>query len=243
MSKKAYRMVLLCALFILAGCVARNDPLFGPHIRAADQAIENARKRGVDKQDPAKFQALVKLRDDAEKIYMSCDYYTGKKMAQQVVAQAKTLKGLPKVAVKKAPVKVKKSPVVPKAVKTTAGDIPKLGAVLFEFDRTRVRPSFYPVLDRAVFLLKSAPGLRMNIEGHADSVGTVPYNQALSKLRAGEAKKYIVKKGVSGDRLSIKAFGENNPAASNGTKAGRAKNRRVMLKPVGKFQGKTIGEN
>ena len=74
MNNKSYRILLMGAVLLLAGCVARTDPLFSKYILAADRAIEDARKRGVDKQDPAKFQELVKLRDDAEQNYMAPHY-------------------------------------------------------------------------------------------------------------------------------------------------------------------------
>ncbi len=231
MNNKPYRIFLIGGVLLLAGCVARNDPLFSKHIKAADQAIEDARGRGVDKQDPAKFRALVKLRDDAEKAYMACFYYKAKDMTRQVVQTAKALEGLPKTAVKSVP--AKKRPASPKAVKTSVRKPLKFGVVQFDFDRYTVKPKFYPVLNQAVSILKKAPGLRMSIEGHADSVGTLSYNQALSEKRAESVMNYLVKKGVSRDRISIKGFGKESPVASNDTEEGRARNRRVVLSSSG----------
>lgn len=238
MKNRLCRLLLMGAVLLIAGCGARLDPFFSKHILAADRAIENARQRGVDKQNPAKFRELVKLRDNAEERYMACFYYEAKDMTREVVETASLLKGLPKVAAKKAP--SKKISAVPKPVKVSAGDIFKFGVVLFDFDRYTVKPKFYPVLDRAVSSLKNVPRLQMIIEGHADSVGTLPYNQALSEQRAEEVKKYIVKKGVSRKRLSARGLGEKDPTTSNISDKGRARNRRVELRSM---RGAPIGEN
>ena len=235
MNKKPFQIFLIGAAIFLAGCGARLDPIFSPHVKAADRAIENARQRGVDKQDPAKFKALVKLRDDAEKTYMVCEYYKAVDMTKQVAQRADALKGLPKVAVK--------PPAAPKPVKAATPKPLKLGLVRFDFDRYTIKSEFHSVLDQVVFALKNTPGLRMVIEGHADSVGTLSYNKKLSENRANVVVNYLVKKGVSRDRLSTVGWGEESPTTLNDTEKGRAMNRRVEFKLVGGAKGKPAGKN
>jgi outer membrane protein OmpA-like peptidoglycan-associated protein len=235
MNKKTFQIFLIGAALFLAGCGARLDPMFSPYIKAADRAIESARQRGAGKQDPAKFKALVKLRDDAEKIYMVCKYYEAIGMTKQVAQRADALKGLPKVAVK--------APAAPKPVKAAVPKPLKLGLVRFDFDRYTVKSEFYPVLDQVVFSLKNIPGLRMVIEGHADSVGTLSYNKKLSQKRARAVVNYLVRKGVSRDRLSTVGWGEESPTTLNDTEKGRAMNRRVEFKLVGGAKGKSAGKN
>ncbi len=155
MNNKSYRILLMGAVLLLAGCVARTDPLFSKYILAADRAIEDARKRGVDKQDPAKFQELVKLRDDAEQNYMACIYYKAQDMMREVVQRASLLKGLPKVAAKP-----KMIPAPPKPVKATAAKPIKFLPVLFDFDQYTIKTRFYPELDQSVFILKASPRLQ-----------------------------------------------------------------------------------
>ena len=235
MNKKPFQIFLIVVALFLVGCGARLDPMFGPHIKAADRAIENARQRGVDKQDLAKFKALVKLRDDAEKTYMICNYYDAVGMAKQVAQRADALKGLPKVAVK--------PPAAPKPVKAAAPKPLKLGLVRFDFDRYTIKSEFYPVLDQVVYSLKNIPGLRMVIEGHADSVGTLSYNKKLSQKRAQAVVDYLVKKGVPEDRLTTVGWGEESPTTLNDTENGRAMNRRVEFKLVGGAKGEPAGKN
>ncbi|MCH8325524.1 MAG: OmpA family protein [Bacteroidetes bacterium] len=68
------------------------------------------------------------------------------------------------------------------------------------------------------------------VEGYTDAYGQANYNMKLSKRRAESVVNYLVNKGVERDRFTVKPFGETNPVASNKTKEGRAKNRRVVVK-------------
>ncbi len=69
------------------------------------------------------------------------------------------------------------------------------------------------------------------IEGHTDSVGSEAYNMGLSKRRAESVASYLASQGVNlGNRFATEAFGESKPIASNDTEAGRAENRRVVIR-------------
>jgi len=105
-----------------------------------------------------------------------------------------------------------------------------LRGVNFDFDKSNIRADAAPVLDEAASILKENSSVRVSVEGHTDSVGTDAYNQALSLRRANAVKAYLVKQGVSADRLQVRGLGESTPVASNDTNDGRAQNRRVELK-------------
>ncbi len=83
------------------------------------------------------------------------------------------------------------------------------------------------ILDRAVQMLKQKSGVSVNIEGHTDSRADEDYNQRLSLRRAAAVRDYLVSRGIDGSRLTAVGRGENYPVASNETKDGRLKNRRV----------------
>ena len=69
------------------------------------------------------------------------------------------------------------------------------------------------------------------IDGYTDSTGDEAYNVGLSKRRAEAVANYYRSKGVKlGDRFVTNGYGEAHPVASNDTKEGRAKNRRVVLR-------------
>ena len=101
--------------------------------------------------------------------------------------------------------------------------------VLFDFDSTEIKSEAHPILNEASDILKINPEINVKIDGHTDNIGTFNYNMKLSKRRAKAVMKYFTSKGVDTKRLTVKGFGLTMPVASNDTKEGRAKNRRVEL--------------
>jgi OmpA-OmpF porin, OOP family len=83
--------------------------------------------------------------------------------------------------------------------------------------------------DLAAYLVKY-PEFKLDINGHTDNTGTAAMNQKLSERRAASAKSYLVKNGVSADRITTKGFGFNQPITDNKTAANRALNRRIEFK-------------
>lgn len=104
--------------------------------------------------------------------------------------------------------------------------------VLFGFDSTEIDPGAFNMLDEAVVVMGKNSNLKVEIDGHTDNTGPAEYNLGLSERRANAVMKYFVDKGIDASRLTAKGFGLTQPVADNGTKEGRAKNRRVELKPV-----------
>jgi OOP family OmpA-OmpF porin len=105
-----------------------------------------------------------------------------------------------------------------------------LDNVLFDFDKTAIKPDGAKILDRLIAFLKENPDKKVALEGHTDSVGTEQYNQGLSERRANSVKDYLTKRGVDSGKISTRGFGETRPIADNKTAEGRAKNRRVEIK-------------
>lgn len=103
------------------------------------------------------------------------------------------------------------------------------GNLTFSSGSYNIKPGFHEVLNSLVFVLKDYRDTRINIWGHTDSVGNADYNQALSKRRAQSVAKYLAVKGVNTERLSVEGLGETQPIATNKTKVGRAKNRRIEI--------------
>lgn len=101
--------------------------------------------------------------------------------------------------------------------------------VLFDFDSTNIKFEAHPMLDEASNILKKYPDIDVEVDGHTDNIGTAEYNMNLSERRANAVMEYFVNKGVDGRRLTKNGYGFTKPVASNATKEGRAKNRRVEL--------------
>jgi OOP family OmpA-OmpF porin len=104
-----------------------------------------------------------------------------------------------------------------------------LRGINFAFDSARIEPEFEPVLDVAVDELQANPDISVEVAGHTDSTGADDYNQALSERRASSVVDYLVSKGIDRSRLAPTGSGESQPVADNGTRDGRAQNRRVEL--------------
>jgi peptidoglycan-associated lipoprotein len=101
--------------------------------------------------------------------------------------------------------------------------------VHFDFDRFNLRPEALKILDDAVAKLQQNPDVRVTIEGHCDSIGTVEYNLALGERRANAVRDYLAQRGIMNVRLRTVSYGEERPIADNTTAQGRALNRRAHL--------------
>jgi outer membrane protein OmpA-like peptidoglycan-associated protein len=97
------------------------------------------------------------------------------------------------------------------------------------FDRSAIPNEYKPKLDDAAKFLMDHPEVKFTVYGHTDSVGDENYNQGLSEKRAKNVAKYLADKGIDPARLEVKGYGETQPAASNDTRDGRAKNRRTEV--------------
>ncbi len=75
--------------------------------------------------------------------------------------------------------------------------------------------------------LKENPALEIQINGHTDNTGSAKKNKELSKARAQSVKNYFIELGIESQRLTSEGYGSEKPMATNATKEGKAKNRRV----------------
>lgn len=115
------------------------------------------------------------------------------------------------------------------AQKTDRGYVLTLGDILFDTDKSVLKPGADSTLDQLAEFLREYPDRRLLIEGHTDSRGTDSYNVALSRDRANAVRVALLDRGIPADRLQSKALGESFPLASNDTSAGRQENRRVEV--------------
>lgn len=104
--------------------------------------------------------------------------------------------------------------------------------VLFDFNKSDIKPVAYDSLNKVVDILRIDPSLKIEIQGHTDSIGSEKYNEKLSTARAIAVMEYLIAKGIDAERISASGYGETRPIAPNDTEVGRAKNRRVELAPI-----------
>jgi outer membrane protein OmpA-like peptidoglycan-associated protein len=101
--------------------------------------------------------------------------------------------------------------------------------VNFDTGKATIKPDSDKTLDDAAAALKAASGLKIEVGGHTDNVGTPQANEKLSDERAKAVMAALVKRGVAANRLTAKGYGQSSPIADNRSEDGRAKNRRVEL--------------
>ena len=106
--------------------------------------------------------------------------------------------------------------------------------IFFDFDKATIRPESANELDRLIKLLSENPTIKIELGSHTDSKGSDDYNQKLSQSRSQSVVTYLIGKGIAGDRLVAKGYGETVPVASNDTDEGRQMNRRTDFKILSK---------
>jgi outer membrane protein OmpA-like peptidoglycan-associated protein len=122
---------------------------------------------------------------------------------------------------------------------TARGLIVNLSDVLFDTAKATLKPGAREKLARVSGILGTHPDLKIEIEGHTDSVGSDSYNDGLSERRAESVRAYLVEQRIAPQSITTKGFGEHQPVATNDTAAGRQRNRRVELV----VSGDVIGTN
>lgn len=115
------------------------------------------------------------------------------------------------------------------------GDLKTIGhvavyGILFDTNRSEVKPDSKPALEEIAKLLKVEPSLKLKVVGHTDMSGSMDANLKLSQARAEAVVQALVSQfGIAASRLKGHGVGPLAPVASNDTEEGKAKNRRVEL--------------
>jgi OOP family OmpA-OmpF porin len=105
-----------------------------------------------------------------------------------------------------------------------------LEGVHFDYNKSSLTSAAKATLDANVAkIMRNGDRIKaIHVVGHTDSHGPKAYNQMLSEKRAKSVAAYLKAKGVS-VKVMAKGMGETMPVADNGTREGRAKNRRVEI--------------
>jgi outer membrane protein OmpA-like peptidoglycan-associated protein len=120
---------------------------------------------------------------------------------------------------------------------TQRGLIVNISDVLFDFNKYTLKPGAREKLAKVSGILLAYPGLKIQLEGHTDSIGSDDYNQKLSEQRANAVRDYLTSQGVPQNTTAAVGLGKADPVASNDTGEGRQRNRRVEMvvsgEPIG----------
>ena len=112
---------------------------------------------------------------------------------------------------------------------TARGLIVNMSDVLFDTGKYTLKPGTQVSLAKVAGILQSYPGLKVQVEGYTDSIGSDDFNQKLSDNRAAGVKNFLISQGVSSGNITSEGFGKNDPVADNATSSGRTQNRRVNM--------------
>ena len=115
------------------------------------------------------------------------------------------------------------------AVKTERGYVVTIGDVLFATDQATLNPNGTSTLRKLADVMSQNPNRTVLVEGFTDSTGSASHNQDLSQRRAEAVATALGQMGVARDRISMKAYGQAFPVASNDNASGRQQNRRVEI--------------
>jgi outer membrane protein OmpA-like peptidoglycan-associated protein len=121
------------------------------------------------------------------------------------------------------------------------GLIVNMSDVLFDTGSYTLKAGAREKLAKISGILLAYPALKIQVEGHTDSVGGDDYNQRLSEQRAQSVREYLVDQMVSADSVTAFGFGKSRPVATNDTPEGRQQNRRVELVVSGEAIGQNLG--
>jgi len=167
---------------------------------------------GENKIDYDKIKEMI---DNAQKPAAEVDY---KRIEDMLDKKLKGMKNDPTVIYQQTP---------------DGDNAPKqLVSVNFNTGSAELRTDAYVLLAQNVLVLMANPDMKVEIGGYTDNTGTEASNKKLSEMRAENVKKYLVAKGISASRISVKSYGASSPISDNDSEGGRALNRRVELRIV-----------
>jgi outer membrane protein OmpA-like peptidoglycan-associated protein len=101
--------------------------------------------------------------------------------------------------------------------------------ILFDTGKSSIKAASTGVMVDIIRILAEYPTAKFSVEGHTDSQGGAKTNQALSESRANAVRDFLIGEGIAAARLTAAGYGEDQPIASNKTRAGRKENRRVQI--------------
>ena len=125
---------------------------------------------------------------------------------------------------------------------TVRGLIVNMSDVLFDTGSYTLKPGAREKLAKISGILLAYPALKIQIEGHTDSVGGDDFNQKLSEQRAEMVRDYLIDQLVPASSVTARGFGKTKPIATNDTPEGRQQNRRVELVVSGDAIGESVDD-
>ncbi|MFX0557256.1 OmpA family protein [Maribacter sp. CXY002] len=85
----------------------------------------------------------------------------------------------------------------------------QLSTIYFDFDKYDIRKDSEVEIEKVIAAMEKYPSLKLKVNSHTDSRGPAAYNLWLSQKRAESTINYMIRKGISKDRLVSEGYGES----------------------------------
>ena len=204
--------------------------------KANAQAAEDARQRSQAEADRA---AAERAQAEAQQQQAQADAARAAALAEQQKAQAAAAEAIRQKEAQRQRLLDQLNQVL-ETKDTPRGLVVSMPDVLFDSGSYTLKPAARERLARISGIVLAYPDLRLEIEGHTDSIGSDAYNQTLSEKRAASVRDYLVDNNVSINNVIARGLGKADPVADNSTAAGRKLNRRVEMIVSGDVIGTQI---
>lgn len=110
------------------------------------------------------------------------------------------------------------------------GKVMRLDALVFQQRSAIISPESYPELNNVAQMIHDNPSMVIQLEGHTDTRGDAKLNLKLSEQRVDAVRDYLIRRGVSKNRVKLKAFGGTMPLSTENTEEAHKLNRRVEVR-------------
>jgi outer membrane protein OmpA-like peptidoglycan-associated protein len=190
--------------------------------RNADLAKDEAQQQAMQSQLAAEQAQAAKAQADAERARAEADAATARARTAEATKSAQDANAV------REQLRAQLNSVLATS-ETARGLIVHMSDVLFDTGKYTLKPDTKIALAKVAGILQAYPGLKLQIEGYTDSVGSEAYNQKLSDNRAATVRDFLVAQGVPLGNVAATGYGEQDPVANNASSQGRAQNRRVQM--------------
>jgi outer membrane protein OmpA-like peptidoglycan-associated protein len=212
--------------------------------RAKAQAEEDARRRAQAELDQATAE---RARAQAQRDQAQAEAARAAALAEQQKAQAETERArrAEEEAIRqKEELRARLLRQLNQVLETKDTDrglLVSMPDVLFDSGQYTLKPAARERLARIAGIVLAYPELKLEIEGHTDSLGSDSFNQSLSEKRAATVRDYLLDSSVPMSNVVACGFGKTRPIAANNTANGRKLNRRVEMIVSGDVIGTVVG--
>lgn len=231
-------LFLLSGLLLLSGCPKKPPTKAYQDAIKAIQEARNAKANDCAKGELLSAEKMLarakKFMDDGKYDEAKIAFDAAKKLANKARDESQSNTDCLNPKPKKPPVITERQPPPPRIIGPTetpqADNRESLEAIYFDFNKEGLTADAKKTLQEHAAWLEKNTKARIEISGHCDTRGSVEYNLVLGEKRANKTRTFLVRLGISRDRISVISYGHQRPAESGSNSEAHGKNRRAEFK-------------